>query len=347
MGGGILWCPHCGQAHLLGTRICPASAKVIDHEIHVAPARDRNHPLIGETVGGRYRVLRLIGRGAMGAVLEAENIVLRRMVALKIVETSASPEVAARLQREALLVAAVQHPNVCDVYDTGTFEDGTPFVVLERLFGENLETYLHRKRKHPIGPIVDIFLQVLSGLHAAHGAKILHRDLKPQNVFLVERLGCAPIVKLVDFGIAKDLSGTRAPMSMYPGALIGTLHYMAPEQLRMEPLTPRADLFAVGVMLYEALVGVHPFEAATAEEIQKKLLACSPMRPRLVRPDLPRDLETLILRALSPTPEGRWSSALEFQRALSATIPKSVELDTSDNQADSSEPESTGFQPLR
>jgi serine/threonine-protein kinase len=320
---------------------------VIDREIHVAPSRDRNHPLIGTVVGGRYRVQRLVGRGAMGTVFEAENMVLRRMVALKIVESTASPEAALRLQREAHLVAAVQHPNVCDVYDAGSLEDGRPFIVLERLFGETLEAFLRRKRVHPIAPIVDIFLQVLSGLHAAHGAKILHRDLKPQNVFLAERLGCAPIVKLLDFGIAKDLSGTRTPRSMYPGMLIGTLHYMAPEQLRAESLTPRADLFAVGVMLYEALVGTHPFAAESIDDFQANLLRCKPLRPSLMRPDLTYELEAVVLRALAPEPDARWSTAMDFQRALSAAAPRLPESTPPDSKVDSSGPESTGLQPLR
>jgi eukaryotic-like serine/threonine-protein kinase len=320
VNGGIVWCPHCGGPHPLATKVCPVSAKTLERNVNRAQQLPEN-PLVGSVVGGKYFVHRLIGSGAMGEVFEAENRVLRRMVALKIVRGAiATPEAVSRLEREALLVSAVQHPNICDVYDTGVLNDGSPFLVLERLFGETLGQLLHRKRTLPASLVLDVFEQMLSGLQAAHGAQIIHRDLKPQNVFLVDRLGCNPLVKLLDFGLARDLSGLRARTITKPGTLLGTLKYMAPEQLRRAEIDPRADLFAVGVMLYEAFTGKHPFEAPTLADMQANILRCEPRSLSLARPDLPPATGRVVDRALAKDPAARWSTALEMQRALAQAL---------------------------
>ena len=277
-------------------------------------------PLVGMMIAGKYEVRRLIGSGGMGEVYEAENRMLKRLVALKVVRGGiATPEAIARLERELLLVSAVQHPNICDVYDAGVLSDGSPFIVLERLFGETLAQLFVRMGPLSLGLTLDIFTQVLSGVQAAHGAQIVHRDLKPQNVFLADRLGCASLVKLLDFGLARDLSGVRTRTITKPGALLGTLKYMPPEQLRAQRVDARGDIFAVGVMLYEALTGKHPFEGPTLADTQTNILRCeAPLLHECV--EVPRALSAVVDRCLKKDPNGRWSSAVEVQLALKRAV---------------------------
>lgn len=312
---GILWCPHCKTPHVLGTKVCPLTAKTIERDLRSVSERDRLHPLIGTTIAGKYRVVRLIGQGAIAEVFEAENK-LRRPVAVKVVRASTVENAAARLEREAELVSTIQHPNICDVYDSGALPDGSPFIVLERLSGETLHVQLRRPQRIPLAGVLDIFTQMLSGLQAAHGANIVHRDLKPKNVFLVDRLGCAPIVKLLDFGFGKDLFAHYAETLTAPGRAVGTVPYMAPEQIRGEPASVRSDLFAVAIMLYEALTGKHPFEGEGLLAIRENLLRCEPASPALFRPDLPRPLVEVVERSLQRDPENRWDTAVAFQKAL-------------------------------
>jgi serine/threonine-protein kinase len=301
--------------------ICPATGKSLDRSIHRAP-QETAHSLVGSIIGGRYRVVRVIGAGGTSEVLEAENVTLRRPVAVKIVKNKlAGTDAAERLQREAQFVAAIQHPNICDVLDVGTLPDGRPFIVLERLFGESLALHLGRARGLDVAWAKELFTQILSGLHAAHGAGIVHRDLKPQNVFLVDRLGCPPLAKLVDFGFAKDVSGTRGATMTKPGKVVGTPTYMAPEQLAGERVDRRADVFAVGVMLHEALAGRHPFMRATNAEIVTAILREDPPPLRQARRDVTAALEVVVRRALAKEREARWPTAFDMQRALFASAP--------------------------
>ena len=326
MERGILWCPHCKTPHVLGTKICPVTAKTIDRDLHNQSARDRQHPLIGTLIGNKYLIEKLIGRGGIAEVFEAQNTMLRRTVAIKVVSLAGDSDSTKRLLREAELVAAIQHPNICDVYDTGTLPDGAPFIVLERLSGETFDAQLRRMKQIPIALMADIFLQILSGLQAAHGANIVHRDLKPKNVFLVDRLGLAPIVKLLDFGLAKDLSGRLGPSITQPGMAVGTPAYMSPEQVRGESASPRSDLFAVAVMLYETVTGVHPFAAESRLDLATNLLCCEPVHASEHRPELPAALGKLLERALAKAPGDRFATALEFQKAIRnalSTLPRS------------------------
>jgi serine/threonine-protein kinase len=225
------------------------------------------------------------------------------------------------LEREAQFVAAIQHPNICDVLDVGTLPDGRPFIVLERLFGESLATHLRRTPRLHVSWAKELFIQILSGLHAAHGAGIVHRDLKPQNVFLVDRLGCAPLAKVVDFGFAKDLSRMRAATMTKPGRVVGTPTYMAPEHLLGERVDRRTDIFAVGVMLHEALAGRHPFVRATNADMVAAIMREEPPPLRRERPDLTLALEVAVRRALEKDREARWPTAFDMQRALVASTP--------------------------
>jgi len=314
-----LWCTHCGSPHDLDTKICPATGKSLERGLHRPPEKTP-HPLIGQTIAGRYKITRLIGAGGMGEVLEAENVLLRRQVAIKVVRAERGGDAVERLQREAQFVAAIQHPNICDVLDVGTLPSGEPYLVLERLYGETLAEYLRRTSQITVYLAADLFSQVLSGLHAAHGAGIVHRDLKPANIYLLDRLGLTPLVKLVDFGLAKDLTRTRGGTMTKPGKVVGTPSYMSPEQLAGERVDRRSDVFAVGVIVYEALAGRHPFRRESNAETAAAVLREQPTQLRLIRRDIPVSLEVVVGRALAKERDQRWPTAFDFQRALVASV---------------------------
>ena len=224
------------------------------------------------------------------------------------------------------MVASIKHPNICDVYACGTLAHGGPYIVMERLVGDTLAAQIRGARRRPLAPLIDIFVQVLSGLQAAHSAQILHRDLKPQNVFLADRVGCGPLVKIVDFGLARDLSMASSRRITKPGRLCGTLQYMSPEQLRGEALDQRSDLFSVGVLLYELLTGHHPFAAPTEVELQTDILSADPSPLRAHRQDVPQAIEDVVLWAMARSPGARPASATDLQRGLLAAIKSSLHL---------------------
>lgn len=310
---GIRWCPHCSQPHRLTERVCPRTAKPLENSLH--RSIDDLHPLLGAVLDGKYRVTRIIGRGGSGVVFEGENVHLRRPVAIKIVADATRDEAFERLRREAEIIASLQHPNVCDIYDLGWIHDVGPYLVTERLLGETIGERFLWSPTFTISDTVQIIVQVLSALQAAHAISIVHRDIKPQNVFLVERLGCAPVVKILDFGLAKNLSPNARALTR-PGKMLGTPHYMAPEQLLGETVTPLTDLFAVGVLTYEMLTGHHPFAAETRVEVQTRILRDLPMSMRAIRAHIPRSIEDVVFRAIAKDPRRRYSDAYAMQCEL-------------------------------
>lgn len=310
---GIRWCPHCAQPHRLSERVCPRTAKPLDNSLH--RSSDELHPLVGATLDGKYRVTRVIGRGGSGVVFEGENVHLRRPVAIKIVADASRDEAFERLRREAQIIASLQHPNVCDIYDLGWINGVGPYLVTERLRGETIGERFLWSPVFTIADTVQIITQVLSALQAAHAIPVVHRDVKPQNIFLVDRLGCAPVVKILDFGLAKDLSSDARALTR-PGKMLGTPHYMAPEQLLGERVTPLTDLFAVGVVTYEMLTGQHPFAAGSRVEAQTRILRDVPTSMRALRAHIPRSIEDVVYRALSKDPRRRYSDAYAMQCEL-------------------------------
>jgi serine/threonine-protein kinase len=273
-------------------------------------------PAPAPLLAGKYRLGRMIGSGSFGTVHEAENVPLGRGVAIKIL-TSTSPDAARRMRREARVLAGIHHTNICDVYDVGELPDGRPFIVLEWLRGKTLDARLHQEGRMSLEKVVQIFAQVLSALQAAHTAGILHRDLKPANVFLAEEAGCPPIVKLVDFGLAKVMLDDASTTAV--GSRCGSPSHMSPEQLRGQELDGRSDLFAVGIMLFESLAGGHPFWASNVVEITSKIMMAPTPSLRRARPSLPAWIEQVVGRALEKWPDRRYGSAAEMQRALLAS----------------------------
>ncbi len=274
-------------------------------------------------LAGRYRLGRLIGEGGMGAVYEAEHIDLGAVVAVKLLSDRllGDADAVERFRREARAAASIRHDNVVRVTDSGTDEEGTPFLVMERLHGESLGSLLKRHRRLPAEAAAAVAQEVLRGLEAAHAQGIIHRDLKPGNVFLSwegeERLR----VKLLDFGISKLLGGVSELTA--EGAIVGTPHYMSPEQLRGRlDLDPRSDLYAVGVLLFRMLAGKLPFEGKRPQELYQAILQGRRRRLEALRPDLPEALHAVVDRALRTAREARFSSARQMREALKAALPE-------------------------
>jgi eukaryotic-like serine/threonine-protein kinase len=337
-------CPHCGLPHPVEEAFCPGTGKVM----RTKAARSSNPPgpaappssrravaghLLGKTIGGRYRVRSVLGEGGMGTVFEAEHIALGRSVAVKVLHATqaAKKDSIRRFHQEARAAGAIGHPNICGVIDLGTLDDGSPYIVMERLIGETLADRVAAEAGLPFEDVVDILIQVLSGLVAAHQQQIVHRDIKPENIFLTERAGCPPLVKLLDFGVSK-MTGTPSGSARQEelsltrtGMVMGTPYYMAPEQARGErDLDARVDLYACGVILYEALTGRRPFTASNYNALLVQVLSATPRRASELRPALPAAFEAVIDRAMARRREDRYATASDFQRDLQALRPQSL-----------------------
>jgi eukaryotic-like serine/threonine-protein kinase len=269
---------------------------------------------VGTTVGGRYSLEEIVEDTATTTTFHAVDTRVGRQVAVRVLRPGlgASSAAGRRLEREARMSAAIGHPNVREASDLGALEDGTPFVVTELLAGETLDEAIRVQGAHPIGAALDLTLQILSGLSAAHAKGLVHGALRPEHVFLVRRLGCSPLVKLTAFG--EDLS---APLSERagPGA-----HYLAPEQIRGGNVATdaRSDVYAAGVIAYELLTGMRPFTAPDAASLFEEILGAPLRDPRALRHDVAPTVADLVHHAMRRDPRERFPSAEDMQRAIRA-----------------------------
>ena len=320
MTQGIVWCPYCGEPHDLEDRFCRKTGKVLDRKIHGPHAAgSKRHPLHGAVIDGRYKIGRRIGSGGMGAVFEAVHIGLDRRVAVKVVSRS-NRDSRSRLRKEGAIIASLHHPNLCDVYDIGRMPDGAPYLVLELLGGETLAARMKRVHRLPVGEVLDIFTQILSGLRCAHAAGIIHRDLKPANIFLVERLGCASLVKILDFGLAKNVHRRLDETALTrPGRSVGTPAYMSPEQILGGTVDARSDLFAIGILLFHALTKEHPFAVGADSDYNRAIFEGSP-RSLADRRPVPVELAALVDRCLAKDVLARPQSAAEVQDVVAGLL---------------------------
>jgi serine/threonine-protein kinase len=279
-------------------------------------------PMIGSVLVRRYELVEEIGRGGCAVVFEALDHRLGRVVAVKL-PTSSSGDAAkvSRFARESRVLSSIHHPNVCGVLDSGIAEDGTPFLVMERLFGESLRESVARLGRLRLGEAIAVGIQLLCALEAVHAAGIVHRDVKPDNIILVTRGGCDPLVKLLDFGLCRRAASRRREEETMTceGAIVGTPEYMAPEQvLGSMSLDVRVDLYAVGVILYEALTGDRAFFSNSLRDTLSGVMT-KKIRPlRRIRPDAPASLEAIVARAMNREPARRYQSAVAFQADLIA-----------------------------
>jgi serine/threonine-protein kinase len=282
--------------------------------------------LVGSHLAGRYEVTRRIGEGGMGAVYEARHSLIGKRVAIKVLleKYISKPDVVERLRQEARLASSIGHENIVDITDFGQTDDGRTFVVMEFLEGESLAQLL--AREGPLAPAraVAITRQVVSALGAAHGKAIVHRDVKPENVFIVRR-GTREFAKVVDFGISKlvrpqeEQEGDGSPRLTQTGMVLGTPLYMSPEQARgEEELDHRIDVYAAGVILYELITGEVPYRGTNYLSIISQVLAQDPKRPSEVRPDLSISpaLEAVILKAMAKDRAQRYASMADLDADL-------------------------------
>ncbi|MGB7331651.1 MAG: serine/threonine-protein kinase, partial [Terriglobales bacterium] len=290
--------------------------------------------MVGDTVS-HYRVLSRLGSGGMGVVYEAEDIKLGRRVAMKFLpgEVASDRTAYERMQREARSASALDHPNICSIYELGE-HDGQPFIVMQLLEGETLREWIERiskvNKRSQMNGAIDLAIQITRGQEAAHQKNIIHRDIKPENLFLTVR----GEVKILDFGLAKmmepqkepdvqsDLTadiaadGEDAPTLTRTGAKMGTAFYMSPEQIRGEKLDARSDLFSLGLVLFEMVTGRRAFKGSTGAAVHDAVLHGSPVPVRQLNPAVPAGVESIIRRSLEKDPSRRYQSARELHADL-------------------------------
>ena len=303
-------CPECHSCYDDGVRSCGEGSHPT-----LIPIRPGER-LIAE----KYRLDRLIGRGGIGAVYEAQHLGLDRAVAVKLLRHDylEDEQALARFRREARAVARIRHPNVADIYDSGVLSTGEPYIAMELVAGETLRTLLDRAGPLLIAQAARIGRQLAEGIEAAHQSGVIHRDLKPSNVILGSDHTGAPQAKILDFSIAKvdDVMGTGSEALTTAGGLLGTPHYMSPEQCEESPLDARSDLYALGVLLYEMLGGRPPFEGRNAAAVALKQMKEAPTPLQRIRPDVPEGLAWLVMQALHKKPAFRPGSAGEMAQRL-------------------------------
>ena len=284
-------------------------------------ATERFDPLVGTVLAERYAIVRKIGEGGMGAVYEARHAIIGKRVAVKVLleKFLENQELIARLLQEARLASSIGHENIVDVTDYGTTSDGRAFVVMEFLDGEALAQLVMRDAPLPVERSLSIVRQVCSALSAAHAKGIVHRDVKPENIYLVRR-GDIDFVKVVDFGVSKAVHSRDEGVDMQrltrTGTVLGTPLYMSPEQARGgDDVDHRADIWSAGLMLYECLTGEVPFRANNYLGVISQVLTQETVPPSQLRPELgiPAAVDRVVMRALEKDRDKRYQQMAEFE----------------------------------
>ena len=276
--------------------------------------------MIGRLLGGRYRVMSRLGEGGMGTVYLCEHAVLGRRYAVKVLraELSRDPELEERFRNEAIAASRIGGDNVVDVVDFGTEDDGALYYVMEALDGRSLGTILVEDGPFDVDRALALLEQVARALGAAHARGVIHRDVKPDNVFVVKRPDGTERAKVIDFGISQVTPEAGRDRITRAGSIIGTPEYMAPEQAAGDPVDQRADVYALGVLAYELLTGTLPIVALTPVATLVAHQTRAPVPPSRRRPAIPPEVDRLILRALAKRPEDRPASMEAFSAALAA-----------------------------
>jgi len=274
---------------------------------------------LGDVIGGRYRVETILGAGAMGVVVAARHIELDDPVAIKFLSQDLldNPNALGRFQREARAAARIKHEHVIRVYDVGKLPSGVPYLVMERLDGSDLATLLHDEGPLPLGESLRYVREACAGIAEAHRLGIVHRDIKPSNLFCLRRPNARPSVKVLDFGISKLIE--PAPDGSMTGTshMLGSPSYMSPEQMRApNRVDHRTDIWSLGVVLYELATGALPFGGSSYPELCLSVTSDNPESPRALCPELPVELEAIVLKCLRKERDDRYASVDELGQAL-------------------------------
>lgn len=268
----------------------------------------------GTLISDRYKVIRSIGEGGMANVYQAEDIILGREVALKVLrgDLSNDEKFLRRFQREALAASSLSHPNIVEMYDVGEEKD-LHYIVMEYIDGETLKQLLKRRGHLAVGETVDIMLQIARGIKVAHDSYIIHRDLKPQNIMIKDD----GMVKITDFGIAMALNSTQLTQT---NSVMGSVHYLPPEQASGKGATIKSDIYSLGILFYELLTGILPFKGDNAVEIALKQLKDPIPSVRAQNASVPQSVENIILRCAAKNPKNRYEDVSELIRDLEVCL---------------------------
>lgn len=320
----VVLCPECGAKNVPTVDECVSCGALLPE------SSDGPDPLIGRIIADKYELLEIIGEGSMGSVYGARQTDLDREVAVKVLHThvAADPKVAKRFHREARTASRLSHPNSLQIFDFGREEEGPLlYIIMELLDGPDLLELM--EDEFPLSPrrIADLVGGVLLALEEAHDLGVIHRDLKPENIMVVEDHQGREHVKVCDFGIAKLVEAEGSAITV-TGFVCGTPEYMAPEQARGEPLDSRADLYAIGCLLYYLMTRSVPFSGGSALGTITKHLTEAVEPPGQRKPELyiPRSMERVCMKALSKDPDRRYRSAGEMRQALEEAVAALGEL---------------------
>ena len=304
------YCPVCERKY-------PDDVSACEHDgVTLKTTAVVEDPLLGKTIRGKYRVVKKLGAGGMGAVYLAEQLSIGRRVALKVLqrEFAMNDEFIKRFHQEARLVGSLNHRHVITIYDFDQADDGSLFIAMEYVEGRNLKSIIHE------GPLklsraLRFAVQIAEGLSAAHRAGVIHRDIKPENIMILQGL---EEVRVMDFGISRLRDTETLDRLTRPGMIMGTPAYMAPEQIEGHEVDEKSDIYAFGVVLYEMLTGETPFKAPTPTALLMKHIKELPVPLRQLRADVPGGVEHLVMQTLEKQPERRQSAmeeiAIELRR---------------------------------
>ena len=313
-------CARCKQRLADDFTVCPSDGQPLDRqEISLSAL-----PLFD----GRYDILRKLGEGGTARVFKAVDTKTSRHVAIKIIEGEAAetPTWRARLLREAALLQSLRHPNVVDVQAGGESANGSPYLVMEYLEGETLGQLMRRAPALPVGAALAVLTEVASGLAATHAIGVIHRDIKPDNIFLVGPKGTPTRAKVFDFSFARVPGGERFTTG---GFILGTPHYMAPEQAVGDPAGQRSDIYALGVVAYRMLTGVLPFDGQEATLLAQHLYE-RPLSPSSRRGDIPSAVAAIVMSALRKRPSNRYPSMQDLVEDIERATGKRTGAVTAD-----------------
>ncbi len=308
-------CSKCERRFAAGETVCPHDGTLL------SDSGSFEEQAVGKTLDGKYRIDGFLKRGGMGAVYRGTHLMLNKPVAIKLIkpELVSSTDVVQRFLREARAAAHLSHPNIVTVHDLGQTADGTLYIAMELVDGSSLKELIVSEGAWEPKRAVRLIEGIVSALALAHREGIVHRDLKPQNIMVSRDSDGNEIPKLLDFGIAKTFEPT-SPALTSTGMVLGTPHYMSAEQAKGQPADRRSDLYALGVILYEMLVGRVPFDDTSIPQILIKHLSEAPKPPTAMGAIIPAELEAVVLRCLEKEPDNRYQSAEELMSALD-TVP--------------------------